>query len=86
LPIAIHFAWNMLLGPVLGLTISGTGALGLGWNVFEVVGPEKFTGGVFGIEGGLIVTLTTAILAMLLTLIHARQGASQRGRSLDDPS
>lgn len=86
LPIAIHFAWNMLLGPVLGLTISGTGALGLGWDVFELVGPEIFTGGAFGIEGGLIVTLTTAILAMILMLIFARQRASQRGQGPGVPS
>jgi membrane protease YdiL (CAAX protease family) len=77
LPIAIHFAWNLLLGPVLGLTISGTGSLGLGWNVFEIAGPEIFTGGAFGIEGGLIVTLTTAVLAMVFVLIHKRQSTSE---------
>lgn len=77
LPIAIHFAWNMLLGPVLGLTVSGTGALGLGWNVFEIAGPEIFTGGAFGIEGGLIVTLSTAALAMALLLIKARRDAQK---------
>ncbi len=67
-PVSIHFAWNLLLGPVLGLTVSGTGELGLGWSVFSVDGPELFTGGAFGVEGGLVVTLTTAILITVLAL------------------
>jgi hypothetical protein len=42
LPIGIHFAWNSLLGPVLGLTVSGTDQLGVGWRVFQVEGPALF--------------------------------------------
>ncbi len=80
MPIAIHFAWNLLLGPVLGLTVSGTGVLGLGWNVFEVAGPELFTGGEFGIEGGLVVTMTTVALATVLLLTRARLGVRGGGR------
>jgi hypothetical protein len=59
-PIGIHFAWNSLLGPVLGLTVSGTDQLGVGWRVFQVEGPALFSGGAFGLEGGLVVTITTA--------------------------
>jgi hypothetical protein len=61
LPIAIHFTWNFLLGPVLGLTVSGQNELNMGWQVLNVQGPAFLTGGSFGMEGGLIVTLTTAI-------------------------
>lgn len=85
LPIAIHFAWNLLLGPVFGLTISGTGALGLGWKAFEIAGPELFTGGAFGIEGGLIVTLTTAGLMMVLLLIRVRQDVPEKERDVNSP-
>jgi hypothetical protein len=60
LPLGIHFAWNALLGPVLGLTVSGSDQLGLGWQVFQIEGPALFTGGAFGLEGGLVVTVTTA--------------------------
>jgi CAAX protease family protein len=75
-PVAIHFAWNLLLGPVLGLTVSGTGQLGLGWRVFAVEGPALFTGGAFGLEGGLVVTLTTTpvMVAMVLFLRGRRNG------------
>lgn len=66
LPWAMHFAWNLLLGPVLGLTVSGTGELGLGWSLFTFDGPALFTGGGFGLEGGLVVTATTAILVVVL--------------------
>lgn len=83
LPIAIHFAWNLLLGPVFGLTISGTGALGLGWKAFEITGPELFTGGAFGIEGGLIVTLTTAGLALVLMLIRVRIDVPEKELGVD---
>lgn len=75
LPIGIHFAWNMLLGPVLGLTVSGTGALGLGWTAFEIAGPTRFTGGAFGIEGGLIVTFTTFAFVAIQILLLARKHA-----------
>jgi membrane protease YdiL (CAAX protease family) len=60
LSIGIHFAWNSLLGPVLGLTVSGSDQLGVGWRVFQIEGPALFTGGSFGLEGGLVVTITTA--------------------------
>ena len=77
LPIGIHFGWNMLLGPVLGLTVSGTSSLGLGWTAFEIAGPKQFTGGEFGIEGGLIVTFTTFALATMLMLLLARKDSRE---------
>lgn len=62
LPIGCHFAWNALLGQVLGLTVSGSQALNGGWLAFELES-NRFTGGAFGFEGGLLVTLTTAVMA-----------------------
>lgn len=69
----MRFAWNLLLGPVLGLTVSGTDQLGLGWCMLALEGPEVFTGGSFGLEGGLIVTLTTSLLIGGLLLVRSRQ-------------
>lgn len=69
LPIAIHFTWNFLLGPVLGLAVSGQD-LANTWHLIALEGPAVFTGGAFGLEGGLVVTLVTilGILAMLIWL------------------
>jgi CAAX protease family protein len=67
LPIALHFGWNFLQGPVLGLTVSGQ-SVDSGWRVFRLEGPPIFTGGAFGLEGGLVATATTVfgITALLL--------------------
>jgi len=77
-PIAIHFAWNFLLGPVLGLTVSGSGHLGLGWKMVVVDGPALFTGGAFGLEGGLVVTMTTA--ACIVAMIFYRRYQMRNAR------
>ncbi len=77
LPTAIHFTWNFLLGPALGLTVSGQNQLNGGWQVFTVHGPALWTGGSFGVEGGLIVTLTTVIGTVAMFLLLRRRITSQ---------
>jgi CAAX protease family protein len=55
LAIAYHFMWNFAQGPLLGLPVSGldfTSAVRA-----TISGPALFTGGAFGPEGGLVVTL-----------------------------
>ncbi|MDP2886064.1 MAG: type II CAAX endopeptidase family protein [Ignavibacteria bacterium] len=75
-PIAIHFAWNFLLGTVLGLVVSGQSHLSGGWNILNLDGPALFTGGTFGLEGGLIVTFTTITgIIVMLILVHQRHGS-----------
>jgi hypothetical protein len=81
LPIAIHFAWNFLLGPALGLTVSGSGRLGYGWSLLAVEGPDLWTGGKFGLEGGLVVTLTTAAGISAIALGWRRRALIDRTRS-----
>jgi membrane protease YdiL (CAAX protease family) len=70
LPIAIHFSWDVLLGPVLGITESGHSNLGGGWKMFTVNGPKLLTGGSFGMEGGLIVTITTILSVLIICFIQ----------------
>jgi len=54
----VHFGWNWAMG-LSGLSVSG---LELGMPVHaSLSGPAVWTGGVFGPEGGLIVTFATAI-------------------------
>ena len=73
LPIAIHFLWDVLLGPVLGLTESGKSDLGGGWRMFSLHGPSLFTGGTFGMEGGLVVTITTVFFLIIICFFQRRK-------------
>ncbi len=54
---ALHSVWNWAEGNIFGLEVSGseTGG-GMLLNLMEI-GPDWFTGGAFGPEGGLAVTL-----------------------------
>jgi membrane protease YdiL (CAAX protease family) len=70
LPLALHFGWNYLQGPVLGLTVSGQ-TLDAGWRLFKLVGPPLVTGGKFGVEGGVIAIFIT-ILGTPIVLLAFR--------------
>jgi hypothetical protein len=72
-PIGIHFTWDVLLGPVLGLTESGKIGLGGGWKMFVVNNPNLYTGGSFGLEGGLIVTLTTVTIIVFICFLNRKK-------------
>jgi hypothetical protein len=56
LPIALHWAWNFLMGPVLGMAVSGN-RIGPGLVVLEVGGPVWLSGGGYGPEGGAVLTV-----------------------------
>lgn len=73
LPISLHFTWNVLLGPVLGLTESGKNNLGGNWKMVVVKGPQLITGGEFGLEGGLIVTITVFLMIFFIYHFLARR-------------
>ena len=73
LPIAYHFMWNFAQGPLFGFPVSG-----LGFDTIlktEVHGPAVWTGGAFGPEGGLMVTL---ILLLLIAALIAWDTKSRR--------
>jgi hypothetical protein len=80
LPIALHFGWNVLQGPVLGQAVSGQ-VIAAGSQLFQIAGPPLMTGGKFGIEGGLIAIAITILGTPLLLLIYrARSPALLRIR------
>jgi membrane protease YdiL (CAAX protease family) len=60
LPVALHFSWNLLQGPLLGIAVSGQ-TLDSGWRMLDLTGPPLFTGGAFGLEGGLVATMATTL-------------------------
>lgn len=71
LPIALHFAWNFVQGPVLGINVSGQ-ALDSGWEMVALHGPVIVTGGAFGLEGGLVATLVTTLGVVILVAAGRR--------------
>jgi hypothetical protein len=69
-------AWNFTHGPVTGTKVSGTS---IDNSLFqtEVVGPDMLTGGDFGVEGGLIAIIISALFLLVLLKAHWLQ-PSQR--------
>jgi len=69
----LHFAWNVLQGPVFGSAVSGSGTAS-GLLIAQFSGPDWLTGGSFGIESSVVsVVLLTAVGVWLLWVIH-REG------------
>lgn len=64
LPIGIHFGWNYLQGPILGLPVTGVDL----WNtdIVYVSGSFWLTGGAAGIEGGTVASGVLVTAAALL--------------------
>lgn len=56
----MHFAWNFLLGPILGIEVSG---VKLPTTVLQTIlkGNSILTGGKFGIEGSMLTTLVVVV-------------------------
>jgi uncharacterized protein len=67
LPIGIHFGWNTLQGPLFGINVTGLD-MGERWHAFRIDGPELWTGGDMGIEGGLA-GLAGPLLGILIVLL-----------------
>ena len=67
LSIGFHIAWNVLLGTVFGLTVSGNGKQ-VSLMTATPIGPPLWTGGAYGPEGGLLVTGALLIGFLLVVL------------------
>jgi membrane protease YdiL (CAAX protease family) len=55
IPIGLHITWNFFQGAVYGFPVSGFEAFGPTLLTTEQGGPDLWTGGSFGPEGGLLV-------------------------------
>jgi hypothetical protein len=82
MPIGLHWGWNVFLGPVCGLTVSGFKMQGF-LRTTVVHDETLWTGGLFGPEGGTIgliaiVVLLTALImpAMVKERMHTLRGQS----------
>ncbi len=69
MPVGIHIAWNLFQGNVFGFPVSGTTFPAETVTFFSIQqsGPELWTGGAFGPEGGLLSLF--AILAGILLIL-----------------
>lgn len=66
-PIGLHFSWNFFLGPVFGFEISGLTYKGV--INHSLTGPGWLTGGSFGAEGSVFLTL---LLLGLIFFFHEK--------------
>ena len=66
IPIGLHITWNLFQGAVYGFPVSGFGSFGPTLLATEQGGPELWTGGSFGPEGGL---LAPAVMLLGMSLV-----------------
>ncbi len=71
IPIGLHITWNLFQGAVYGFPVSGLGSFGATLLATEQGGPELWTGGPFGPEGGLLVP-AVMLLGMSLIALWTR--------------
>ena len=71
-PIGIHWAWNLVEGPVFGAAVSGNTVGALARGVFT--GPDWLTGGAFGPEAGLPSLVVGGVLGGLAVAWMVRRG------------
>lgn len=75
---AIHSAWNFMLGPVLGVPVSGN-VLPDAWFITWL--PKKtilWHGGDFGFEGGLVATIVLLIATLSIVYYYEKHQKSTR--------
>lgn len=74
---SIHSAWNWAQGNLFGFEVSGLeGVGGTLFNLMEV-GPDAITGGPFGPEGGLAVSVVLLASSAIVWIMSQRRVAAQ---------
>jgi uncharacterized protein len=73
MPTGIHFTWNYLISPFLGLDVSSQSPWGVPWHLAALNGPELWIGGSFGLEGGLIVSATILMTIGVLLVLYKKK-------------
>ncbi len=69
----LHFAWNVIQGPLLGIVVSGSSEGGQGYLRSTLEGPAWLAGGGFGMEASVVtVAVLTALAVWLMVQLHRR--------------
>jgi uncharacterized protein len=86
-PIGLHLAWNVTSGPILGHEVSGYDSMATVF-VERGYGPSWLTGGDFGIEGSIWMTLTELTAIAILGLRRKSQSlkVAKSQRAGQEPS
>jgi len=66
MPLGLHFAWNVFLGPVFGYPVSGLPLSG-GAALVSGKAPDWVTGGGYGLEASAVLTVVAAGAILLVT-------------------
>jgi hypothetical protein len=83
IPIGVHITWNFAMGNVYGFPVSGINFRGATFIAIEQQGPELWTGGAFGPEGGLLGVMAILLGGFLTVLwVRVRYGNSKLHRQL----
>lgn len=77
-PIAIHWTWNAFSGPVLGHEVSGFRPAGSLLTAQET-GPELLTGGSFGVEGSIYMTIIEIVVIGVLSWAAWKRNRNESG-------
>jgi len=67
-PIAMHFTWNFFQGPILGFEVSGTKMDSVISQ--QVSGSTLITGGEFGFEGSLLLTVMMIVSTLYIHMTY----------------
>jgi hypothetical protein len=70
---ALHTVWNWVQGNIFGFEVSGAAFGTSSLLKFQEAGPDWFTGGKFGPEGGLAITLVLVAGCLWLVIASARK-------------
>lgn len=73
LVVAQHGTWNYVQGNLLGFQVSGTGADASIFSFTMGSGPDWLTGGEFGAEGSIIITLVLLVSLVVVYLLGERK-------------
>jgi membrane protease YdiL (CAAX protease family) len=75
-----HCAWNWAMANIYGFSVSGFEPVGGTVISFKITGPDTITGGYFGPEGGMMLSvfLCIGIVILIMLMKRYRYGLSQR--------
>jgi membrane protease YdiL (CAAX protease family) len=72
LPIGMHFTWNLFMGNVYGISVSG---MDLGGSIIssQPSGNPIISGGDFGLEGSIVTTILLVLYSLIIWKFYSKR-------------